>query len=67
MIKRAMVRLLQVVPALAVTGLLLTACSAPTEANPEATYARWVDSGDGRKVWCISTGSNLSCDWANTK
>lgn len=41
---------------------------ARTEEDPATGYnAGWVDTHDGRVVWCLNFGHALSCDWANAK
>lgn len=41
---------------------------AGTEDDPRSGYnAGWVDTHDGRVVWCLNFGHALSCDWANAK
>lgn len=47
----------------------LAGCTeAGTEDDPKSGYnVTWVDTHDGRVVWCLQSGHALSCDWDNAK
>lgn len=68
MIKRLFVRALQVVPALVVTGLILTACS-DVGGEDSADYSEYkvteVNLTDGRTIECVYFGVHLGydCNW----
>ena len=57
-----------VLAAFAVVGLAGCTLDTGTLEEPFSPYAYgWVDTGDGRTVWCLQIERGPSCDWANAK
>lgn len=45
----------------------LSACSDYSQEDPGSPSTLYLDTGDGRTVYCIAHGYGMSCDWTNAK
>lgn len=58
---------LTAVGAIMLAGLTLTGCYNSSPESPDESNHSYIKTNDGRVVYCLESGYQLSCDWENAK
>lgn len=53
--------------AIMLAGLTLTGCLGNSPDDPYNPTHKYLKTNDGRVVYCMGSGHQLSCDWENAK